>query len=307
MLAALLAAGTTPPALTVTWGSFPYEVSITCSTGGARGTAKLEISVNGALTMTAQLTAATIAITGTDAILNCPAGTYNTDNTWKSEVGQIGDLKGTYNMATLGGTTAQAPLYKASSFFGRPSLGMNGSSNFLLNTSLAQVTLTGNDPAFTIYWVGTMYRLSQPAANNMVVAATSSAIGPASTPAVFINTKIDDNSINGFKTENFGAGPFETIGVNPITVGSWIIELSSTGTVGTIWCGKSDGSTITATGSLNTGSLTLDRYVLGANYSNSAQNWHFSDMAMHAVYNAQLTSDQRISLRSLLRSKYFGL
>lgn len=308
MLSALVAGGVVPPALTVTWGALPYEIAIAVNTPGTRSTAKLDITVNGTLTMSAVTTAATISITGTDsAVLNCPTGTYDITDTWASAVDQLGDLVGSYTMATLGGTTGQAPLYKASSFFGRPNLSFNGSSNFLRNTALAQVTLTGNDPPFTIYWIGKINRLSQAFANNMVLAATHSTAGPTATPAVFINTKVDDSSINAFKTENFGAGPFETFGVNPVTTGSWIIELSSTGTTGTIWVGKSDGSTATATHSLNTGSLTLDRYVLGANYSNAAQNFSLSDLAAHAIYNVQLSSTARTQIRAALRSSYFGL
>lgn len=84
-MTAVVAAGTTPPTVTLTGTPTGYhDVRIEVTTGGARGTAVVKWSSDGGATYTTNVTtAATVTLTGTGLTANFATGTnYSTDNVY---------------------------------------------------------------------------------------------------------------------------------------------------------------------------------------------------------------------------------
>lgn len=84
----LIAAGTSPPAVTLTGvGNDRYQFVIAITTGGALGTAVFEWSSNGGATYTTSVaTAATVTLGSTGVTANFPSGTYSTNNVYTSSM-----------------------------------------------------------------------------------------------------------------------------------------------------------------------------------------------------------------------------
>lgn len=79
------AAGTTPPAVTLTGqpiGAWTVEIDI--SLLGVLGVAQFQWKLNGVVQQTAQVTAATFALGTTGLTANFAAGTYAADNVYTS-------------------------------------------------------------------------------------------------------------------------------------------------------------------------------------------------------------------------------
>ena len=103
--------GTTPPAVTITTSSSLVSrtegVLVDMQAGGARGTATFTVSINNGTTLveespgdTTFLTAATVAIPGTDLTLNFAVGTYNANNVYRAVCNPWLDKVGAYPSST---------------------------------------------------------------------------------------------------------------------------------------------------------------------------------------------------------------
>lgn len=129
--ATLRATGTTPPVLTITGGTTPYEFYIRCpTTGGTRGTWLLDWSIDGGATLvqTGVTSAATVALGSTGWTLNIAAGTAATNNVWQATVETPGDVSGLANHPTMA-TAANQALYRATACNGRPCLDFETGAN----------------------------------------------------------------------------------------------------------------------------------------------------------------------------------
>lgn len=110
------AAGTTPPAVTLTGtpASSTNTIVVTVTTPGVLGVALFSWSLNGVTQQTSQVTAASFPLSGTGTTAQFSAGTYSANNTYTSQVtvSAAADQSGLGNNCAQGTATSQ-PAYAA--------------------------------------------------------------------------------------------------------------------------------------------------------------------------------------------------
>ncbi len=177
------AVGTAPPAITLTTTGtlVRYEqIKITVVTIGVRGTATLNVFVDDMVTprMAAVLTAATIAITGTDLTINCPLGTYSANNIWRSIcnsfLDKVGAIPASANNFANGtaGTTRPYNLAAANSLLGAPCIIHDGIDDQLTCTGTVGTSMfAGAD--HVSYWGGVFAIPSNPAGTHTILCVSN--------------------------------------------------------------------------------------------------------------------------------------
>jgi hypothetical protein len=129
VMSAVAAAGTAPPAVTLTGVPIPgLSVEIDITTPGLRGVALFQWKLGGVVQATLQLTGANVTLNST-LVAQFPAGTYSADNVYTAtvQVSAWSDQSGNGNNV-LQATSANQPGYTVNdiSWAGRPSLAFGG-------------------------------------------------------------------------------------------------------------------------------------------------------------------------------------
>jgi hypothetical protein len=187
--------GSTPPAITFSSVSGlvrTEQIKITVPTGGARGTAKLNVFLNDMTTplMSNVTTAATITITGTDIVINCPASTYNVNNVYRSVINPLLDKVGAYpsstnNFANVTAGTRPYNIAAQNSNLGTACARFDGTNDLTVNTgSLGTSWAGGTDQAF--YAIGLVDFLSLPTGGNAGTIYCASNITDTDLPRVTV-------------------------------------------------------------------------------------------------------------------------
>jgi len=112
-----IAAGTTPPVVTITGVNSPTfpTIKVRIPAGGARGTATYETSYDGVLWSTAAATLASVVVG--PFTINFPVGTYATDNTYDANPQTLADM--TAQLNHLSAIAATGPLIVPNALGGR--------------------------------------------------------------------------------------------------------------------------------------------------------------------------------------------
>jgi hypothetical protein len=136
----LLAAGTSPPVVTIT-GTLAQLIGlrVEIQTTGARGVATFRWSADNGTTWSESsvTTAATYLMPGTGITLNFPTGTYTNNNVYEGTVTSFADTSGASNSLTQATATKQPTCSVSDS--GHPGLKFDGSNDFLAGgTAYAQ-------------------------------------------------------------------------------------------------------------------------------------------------------------------------
>lgn len=274
--------GTSPPAITFTttssFVSRTEQITITVPVGGTRGTAQLNVALNGNAVLTNVVTAATIAIPGTDLTINCPAGTYNTNNVYKSTCQHWLDKVGSFPTSTANydnvpSGTVIRPYIINPGALGAVCIKFDGIDDVLTNTGGPVVTqMSGADKTF--------YCLA------MVNWTTLPAGGSNGT--LWSLTNLTDTDLPRVEFTAFGTGPVwsatrrDDAGVShnvqshiPPTTGSHLLEVGDNGSAAIFRDNSADvigGQSDVPSTSLHPSTITATQVVLGERNDQGGQS-----------------------------------
>jgi hypothetical protein len=130
----LRAAGTSPPALTVSGtAAGVYGLRIECTKLGARGTWEFRWSLNNGTTWAASnvVSAATQALGSTGITLAIAAGNAAVDNVWKATCSQWSDQSISANHAAQGTAANQPEIIASGTIAGTPTIRGDGVARFM--------------------------------------------------------------------------------------------------------------------------------------------------------------------------------
>lgn len=172
-----IAAGTTPPVVTITGVNSPTfpTIKVRIPAGGARGTATYETSYDGVLWSTAAATLASVVVG--PFTINFPVGTYATNNTYDANPQTLNDMTAEANH--LSAAAATGPLIVPNALGGR----------------------AGFTAAASRYFVRTVLTNSRAVSGPMTIIVIGRT--PASTGGVIIAGGV--NSMRDLRTDGAGA------------------------------------------------------------------------------------------------------
>jgi hypothetical protein len=275
------AGGTTPPVVTIS-----SSTSLTQSTslefdmpvGGTLGVAQFRYKVNGGSFSANTPTAAAVAIPGTDITAAFPAGTYSTNNTYKTTVATWADQNAATNDVAQA-TAASQPLYVYSSVFGCNVV------EFSVGLRLAKTTgvLTGD--ATHSMWA--RVRLTTTATANQGFCA----VGSTNTTNL-----ISHIGINGSNVLNSGTSSTQTPTGSTLVNGT-VYSVGKVHTLGAddqgYLAGATDGSALARTYTLSAGLVVGGR-------ANAASGQAPHQCRKVAMYSVDPTASEKTALHTWL-------
>jgi len=137
-----IAAGTTPPVVTITGVNSPTfpTIKVRIPVGGARGTATYETSFDGVLWSTAAATLASVVVG--PFTVNFPVGTYNANNTYDANPQTLADMTAQANH--MSAIAATGPLIVPNVLGGRAGFTAGASRYFVRTVLTNSRSITGN-------------------------------------------------------------------------------------------------------------------------------------------------------------------
>lgn len=293
----MLTAGTgTPPVIQIVGTpNGLYDVLLRTTTGGGRGAAIFEWSINGGISYTpGAVTAPSVALGSTGLSALCSGtGTYTIGDTYRSTVQQWRDSSPNNVLFEETVGPANQPLVALTGVNGRPALGFDGVGNRLkcFDAAFATALLGGSDTPVTVFVVGKI--IGAASGNHPLFGISYDALGTAQ-----LSLRCLTNQWVSIKRGDSDASDTRSGGTsdnNP-----HVFELVHFGTTVSVLV---DGSLVISAAAQDRATCTVAAVTLGSMLSVANV---FGQVAIGEVitYAGALTSDQRLGVRNYCKGAW---
>jgi hypothetical protein len=262
--------------------------------GGARGTATFDVSYDNGATWahTGELTAATYNLDGdaTGLVLNFPTGTYSTLHTYEATVQSWESAEG---YIATNATAAEQPIYKVAGVDSGPSLLFDGSNDRLIGTDAEVIAPFTDGNTFTLFC---RHKFTTADRNGFYFSAANSASANGSRR--FGQTATGNGRHCDFYT-NDAASANLSIRTSPeLDTSAHLVEWYFESNLST--CITDGGTANPNAASFTPGTLTPNRYCIGANGDSVPDTFHAGHISQLVIWDSKLNTTQAADWRTEL-------
>jgi len=191
------------------------------------------------------------------------------------------------------GTLAARAIYRTNSINGKPALDFDGVDDNYLTANTVSTPFSGEDLPITVYSV---YSADSSSTTMAILSMGRAFTSNTNLRFAHLNTGV----YRSVKRDDAGSAATRDGGTTKTTA-VFRVDLSP-GTTYSLW--ENETSEISA-GAFNVGTLTLTRFVVGANYEQNVLTQYFNGkLAEMLVYSVSHTATERLLISRYLKNKY---